>query len=133
MGSSGARPRTRAVAGRRLPAALAMARLAARAAHTGVGTARAGGCLYVRTERASGKVKRLRREPRLLVAPCTVRGEPLGAPLQARAVILDGAGEHLAERELAARYGRGRELFEAAMDLLRVDMCYLQITVEDRR
>ena len=104
-----------------------------RAVPTPVWAARAGDCLYVRTERASGKVKRLRREPRLLVAPCTVRGVPLGAPLQARAEIVEGAGEHLAERALAARYGLGRELFERAMDILRVDMCYLRITPEDGR
>jgi uncharacterized protein len=82
----------------------------------------------VRTERASGKVKRLRRDPRMLVAPCTVRGEPLGAPFEASARVLGAAGEPVAERTLAARYGLGRELFERAMDLMRVDMCYLEIT-----
>ena len=75
----------------------------------------AGG-LYVRSERSSGKVKRLRNDPRLLVAPCTVRGKPLGAPLEARARVLGAEEEPLAERALAARYGLGRELFERAMD-----------------
>lgn len=151
--------------GRRLPAALPMARLAARVAPRGVreitdaprtgsledlgrfkrallvtyrrdGTpvptpvwaAPAGGALYVRSERSSGKVKRLRRDPRLLVAPCTVQGSPLGPPLEASAIVLAGDEEHLAERTLARRYGLGRELFERAMDLMRVDMCYLRVT-----
>jgi uncharacterized protein len=163
---SPARPHARPVPGRRLPAALFAARLAARAAPPGaltlagapragsVGeirdckrsllvtyrrdgtpvptpawTAERGGRLYVRSERASGKVKRLRRDPRMLVAPCTVRGEPLGAPLEASARVLTREQETGAERALASRYGFGRLLFELAMDLLRVDMCYLEITL----
>lgn len=85
------------------------------------------GLLYVRSERASGKLKRLRNDDRLLVAPCTVRGKPLGAPFEARARVLAPAEEHLAERALVARYGFGREMFERTMDLLRVDMCFLEI------
>ena len=95
---------------------------------TPVWAAEAGGRFYVRSERAAGKVKRLRRDPRLLVAPCTVRGKPLGAPFEASARVLDAAEEPVGEFALAARYGLGRELFERAMDILRVDMCYLEIT-----
>jgi hypothetical protein len=95
---------------------------------TPVWAARDGDRLYVRSERASGKLKRLRSDPRLLVAPCTVRGKPLGAPFEARARTLDPVEEHVAERTLASRYGPGRELFERSMDVLRVDMCFLEIT-----
>ncbi len=52
---------------------------------TPVWAASAGGLLYVRSERSSGKLKRLRNDSRLLIAPCTARGKPLGAPLEARA------------------------------------------------
>jgi PPOX class probable F420-dependent enzyme len=165
MSSDAARPSARPVPGRRLPAALPSARLAARTAprgalaivdrdHTGslaeiaackrallvtyrrdgtpvptpVWAAESDGRLYVRSERSSGKLKRLRRDPRLLVAPCTVRGEPLGAPLEARARVLESADEHVAEQALERRYGLGRALFERAMDVMRVDMCYLEIT-----
>jgi uncharacterized protein len=160
-----ARPGARPVAGRRLPAALPGARLAARTAPRGareidrqprtgsieevarckrallvsyrrdgtpvptpVWAAAHGGRLYVRSERASGKLKRLRNDSRLLVAPCTVRGEPLGAPFEARARELAPADEPIAEQALARRYGLGRALFERTMDLLRVDMCFLEIT-----
>jgi PPOX class probable F420-dependent enzyme len=161
-----ARARARPVRGRRLPAALPMARLAARTAPPGaraitadtpragstaqlarakrtlivsfrrdgtpvatpVWAAPAGELYYVRTERDSGKVKRLRRDARVLIAPCAVNGRPLGAPVDAMARVLGGAEEEpAAERALAARYGLGRELFERAMDLLRVDMCYLEL------
>jgi PPOX class probable F420-dependent enzyme len=157
------------VPGRRLPAALASARLAARLAPRGarevgaqprsgsleqtsakrsllvtyrrdgtavptpVWAAPGRGVLYVRSERSSGKVKRLRRDPHLLVAPCTVRGKPLGAPWEASARVLDRGEEQIAERTLALRYGFGRELFERAMDLMRVDMCYLEISPQRRR
>ncbi len=153
------------VPGRRLPAALFGARLAARTAPRGTRTIdsipRTGspesiapskrsllvtyrrdgrpvatpvwaapgddGRFYLRSERTSGKVKRLRRDPRMLVAPCTVRGEPLGAPFEARARVLEAHEEQIAEDALRRRYGLGRELFERAMDILRVDMCYLEI------
>jgi PPOX class probable F420-dependent enzyme len=95
---------------------------------TPVWAAEADGHLYVRSERDAGKVKRLRRDSRMLVAPCTVRGRPLGAPFEARARMLEAAQEPLAEQALARRYGLGRELFERAMDILRVDMCYLEST-----
>jgi uncharacterized protein len=95
---------------------------------TPVWAAPGDGRLFVRSERAAGKLKRLRNDSRLLVAPCTVRGEPLGAPFEARARMLLPAEEPIAERALAARYGLGRELFERTMDLLRVDMCFLEIT-----
>jgi uncharacterized protein len=94
---------------------------------TPVWAAEAGGRLYVRTDRTAGKVKRLRNDPRLLVAPCTRRGRPLGTPFEATARMLSPQEEPLAERTLAVRYGLGRALFEWVMDVLRVDMGYLEI------
>ena len=95
---------------------------------TPVWAAEAKGHLYVRTERSAGKVKRLRNDPRLLVAPCTVRGKPLGNPFEASARMLSRAEETVGERALADRYGLGRAIFEWAMDMMRVDMSYLEIT-----
>jgi uncharacterized protein len=167
--ASMARPGARPVPGRRLPAALPGARLAARTAPRGsreiadaprtgsvesvrahkrtllityrsngapvptpVWAAEAGGRLYVRTERASGKVKRLRKDARVLVAPCTVRGKPLGLPFEATGRLLAAHEEPLAERALAARYGLGRALFEWTMDRMHIDMGYLEIIPADR-
>jgi hypothetical protein len=42
--------------------------------------------------------------------------------------VLSTEEEPRAESTLASRYGFGRLLFELAADLLRVDMCYLEIT-----
>lgn len=94
---------------------------------TPVWAAQDGGRLYVRSERTCGKVKRLRKDPRVLIAPCTVRGKPLGPPLEATGRLVSPGEEPLAERVLARRYGFGRALFEWTMDRLRVDMGYLEI------
>jgi uncharacterized protein len=99
-----------------------------RAVPTPVWAAVGEGLLYVRTERRAGKVKRLANDPRLLAAPCTVRGRPLGAPLEAYARLLESSEEErVAEGVLARRYGAGRVLFELTMDLMGVDMGYLEI------
>ena len=88
------------------------------------------GHLYVRSERASGKVRRLRRDPRALVAPCTRRGQPTGAPIEMTARVLPAPEERIGEKALKERFGLGRELFELTMDVMRVDMCYLELTPE---
>jgi uncharacterized protein len=95
---------------------------------TPVWAAEADGRLYVRSERTAGKIKRLHRDPRVLVAPCTVRGRPLGAPFEATARMLPSQDEVVAEQVLARRYGLGRALFEWTFDRMRIDMCYLEIT-----
>jgi uncharacterized protein len=159
-----ARPGAHPVPGRRPPAALFGARLAARTAPAGARTiaeaprtgtvqeiaahkrtllstfrrsgaavstpvwaAEAGGRFYVRSERAAGKIKRLRNDSRVLIAPCTVRGRPLGAPLEARAGVVPAEREQVAEQALVRRYGLGRALFEWTFDRIRIDMCYLEI------
>jgi PPOX class probable F420-dependent enzyme len=97
------------------------------AVSTPVWGAEADGRFYVRSERASGKVKRLRNDSRVLTAPCTVRGKPLGAPLEATASVVPEQREWVAEQALVRRYGLGRALFEWTVDRLRIDMCYLEI------
>ena len=94
---------------------------------TPVWAAETDGHFYVRSERTAGKIKRLGNDPRVLVAPCTVRGKPLGAPLEATATVVAPEREHLAEQALVRRYGLGRALFEWTFDRLRIDMCYLEI------
>lgn len=94
---------------------------------TPVWAAESDGCFYVRSERTAGKMKRLRNDPRVLVAPCTVRGKPLGAPLEATASVVDSEREWIAEQALVSRYGLGRAIFEWTFDRMRIDMCYLEI------
>ena len=63
-----------------------------------------GGRLLVQTDTDSGKVKRIRRNPRVLVAPCTATGRLLADPLPAQAELLPDAEVGRVERLLAAKY-----------------------------
>ncbi|HXZ31403.1 MAG TPA: PPOX class F420-dependent oxidoreductase [Terriglobales bacterium] len=48
----------------------------------------AGGKLYVKTRNDSGKYKRIRNNPRVRIAPCTMRGAISGPQFEATARIL---------------------------------------------
>jgi|SRR5215207_7649005 len=56
------------------------------------------GKLYVRTGAGSGKVKRIRNDPRVRLAPATVRGKWIGPESEARARILGPGEEELVEK-----------------------------------
>lgn len=68
------------------------------------------GVLYVWTGADSGKVKRIRVNPVVRVAPCTVRGRPLGPALEGHAAIVE---DQDVDRMLARKYW-------LAMPLVRV-------------
>ncbi len=58
------------------------------------------GKLYVRTGANAGKVKRIRNDPYVLLAPATVRGKQIGPESEARARILESGEEELAEKAM---------------------------------
>jgi PPOX class probable F420-dependent enzyme len=62
------------------------------------------GRLLVQTDANSGKVKRIRHNPQVLVAPCTATGRLLADPMPARAELLGDAELGRVERLLAAKY-----------------------------
>jgi PPOX class probable F420-dependent enzyme len=95
---------------------------------TPVWAAAGNGRVYVRTERGSGKVRRLAGDPRALLAPCNAQGRPRGPALHVRGRVLGTDDEPTAEAALATRYGPGRAAFERTMDAMRVDMAYLELT-----
>ncbi len=70
------------------------------------------GRAYVRSLADAGKVKRLRRDPHVRVAPCTVRGKPTGPVAEGRGRILSDGESALAERALDAHYGWRRRIYE---------------------
>lgn len=63
-----------------------------------------GDIAYVRTFDPSGKLKWLRRNPDVEIAPCTVRGRVTGPKMRATARILDGEESARAARALAGKY-----------------------------
>jgi uncharacterized protein len=70
-----------------------------------------GGRLYVKTDTPSGKVRRIRNDPRVQVAPCTLRGRRLGPLSEGRGRIVAAHEEAVAEAALRRRYRLGRRLF----------------------
>src|SRR5512133_2466940 len=62
------------------------------------------GRLLVQTDATSGKVKRIRRNPQVLVGPCTATGRLLADLVPAQAELLGEADLGRVERLLAAKY-----------------------------
>ena len=74
-----------------------------------------GGVIYVYSLADAGKVKRIRNNPRVRIAPCDVRGALKGAWVDATARIVDEREAAAAQKLLVAKYGWQKKLF----DLLR--------------
>ena len=71
---------------------------------TPVSIAFADGRAFFRSWHKAWKTKRLARDPRVEAAPCTLRGEPLGPAISARARLLSGDDARLARRALGHRH-----------------------------
>lgn len=72
---------------------------------TPVWVVRKGDHLYVTTQADSGKVKRLRNNSDVLLAPCDVRGNLTGAQVPGEAVVLDEKESAQVESWIKSRYG----------------------------
>ena len=66
-----------------------------------------GDRLLVWTAPTAGKVKRLRRNERISLAPCSARGEVTGSPVEAKGRVLDPTPDEIARvrRALVTKYG----------------------------
>jgi PPOX class probable F420-dependent enzyme len=71
---------------------------------TPVSLASAGERLFFRSYDRAWKTKRIRNNPRVEVAPSTLRGKPTGDPVGARAVLLYGEDAKAAAQALARRH-----------------------------
>jgi PPOX class probable F420-dependent enzyme len=78
---------------------------------TPVWVTREGDDLYVITEAASGKAKRLRNSPRAQVAPCDMRGTVTGETVDAQALLLDEQGTKEVLARVDAKYGLMAKVF----------------------
>jgi PPOX class probable F420-dependent enzyme len=87
----------------------------------------ADGKLYFRTYSDTAKLKRIRREPRILVGPCDVRGKPKGPMIEGRARLLGPDEEPAAERAIRSNYGLFRRLYLASFSG-RVPDTYVEVT-----
>ncbi len=67
--------------------------------------AREGDRLLVWTATDSWKVKRIKRNSRVTIAPCSAKGKLEGAPVDGIAEVLDAAGTEEARAAIASKYG----------------------------
>jgi PPOX class probable F420-dependent enzyme len=77
------------------------------------------GRLVFVTQDTTGKVKRLRRDPHVLLAPCSRRGKPLGRPVDGTAEVLPDDLLPEVERVLADKYGLQFQLFGKVESLMQ--------------
>ena len=63
------------------------------------------GVLYIYTLANAGKVTRIRRNPRIRIAPCTMRGTVLGPWVEADATIVDATTAAHGHALLRHKYG----------------------------
>ena len=85
-----------------------------RGVRTPVWFAEGDGVYYVYTLADSYKIKRIRNNPRIRIAPCDARGGVKGEWVEATATILDENGERRAHELLNAKYG----LLKRTLDLM---------------
>jgi uncharacterized protein len=85
------------------------------------------GRLYFRTGSQVAKVRRIRHNPRVLVAPCSVRGKPLGPSVEGTARVLAEDDVERAEASIQSNYGLGRRLYEKAADAVGGDEVYVEV------
>jgi len=68
--------------------------------------------LYVYTVGVSGKVKRIRNNPRVRISPCTASGKPLGDWVEARAEIVTGEEAEHGMKLLNKKYVPWKQLLD---------------------
>ena len=77
-----------------------------------------GGTLFVRTETTSGKVKRIRNNRQVHIAPCKMDGALLGDWIEASArVVNDQEIDRKVDRLLGKKYGLMKTLFGLASSI----------------
>ena len=92
---------------------------------TPVWAAHDGERLVFRTEGDTAKLRRIRNDPRVLVAPCNARGRPTGPPVEATARVT-GPDDEAAERALDAKYGAQRRVYERLVPY--GELVYVEVT-----
>jgi uncharacterized protein len=89
---------------------------------TPVWFAEAEGKLYLFTNPKSGKVKRIRNNPRVRIAPCTMRGRVTGPEFEARARILSGPDSAYARKVMRKKYFLMRVPFLWSKDSIYIEL-----------
>lgn len=92
----------------------------------------ADGKIYVRTDASTGKVKRIRNNPKVLVAASNLRGKPSGPVVAGVARVLDESETAHADAVIAANWSRPMKVFERGLDrgsqAMGTPIAYIEIT-----
>ena len=96
---------------------------------TPVWFAESGGVLYVYTLAGSGKIKRIRNNPRVRLAPSDMRGRPLAEWVEGEARILPPEEAENADRLLNRKY-RLKRLFDWTRRLRRTPRAYFAVRLK---
>ncbi|MCI0353991.1 MAG: PPOX class F420-dependent oxidoreductase [Acidobacteria bacterium] len=80
------------------------------AVRTPVWFAEDGGVFYIYSLADAGKIKRIRHNPHVRIAPCSFNGTLLGTWVEVTARILDGKAATRADELLDQKYGWQRKL-----------------------
>jgi PPOX class probable F420-dependent enzyme len=93
-----------------------------------------GGKMYMQTNVAAGKVKRLRNRPEVEICPSTSRGKPLGAIWNGRATVHppDSPVAEKSLRLLAEHYGWVFRIFYFFLRVFRRKLAYIEIELDPK-
>jgi len=85
--------------------------------------------VYMITEPTAGKLKRLRNNPKVDVAPSSVRGKPVGpsAPALARELTVE-AERQAADAALSKKYGIQKTLFQLLWKVQRITPAFIEVS-----
>jgi PPOX class probable F420-dependent enzyme len=84
--------------------------------------------IYLWTAKTSGKVKRIRNNPAVLIAPSTHLGKPRGPAIEATARILPAEEQHVAQQLIDRKYGWQKRVFALIWRLQKREQVYIEIT-----
>jgi uncharacterized protein len=87
------------------------------------------GVLYVYTLAKAGKVNRIRRNPRIRLAPCTIRGKVIGPWVEAEATIVDATTAAHGHALLRHKYGWMKGIGDVFSRLLHRERVVIAIRV----
>jgi PPOX class probable F420-dependent enzyme len=87
------------------------------------------GVLYMRTPGAAAKVRRIRRNPRVRVAPCGRRAELRGVWVEGRATLMEAAQADWVNQLARRKYGLLKRLVDLRTRLQRIEYVVIAVQV----
>ena len=84
--------------------------------------------IYVRTMKNSWKIKRVRNNSLVRIAPCDNRGGLKGEWENANATVVEGASSNKAEKLLKKKYGLMKTMMELRSKIQKLEYATIEIT-----